>query len=147
MGPEVVAAAAIGGLALDAGSSIVKGHGEAAGQEFMAARDRRAAEIGRLKADQTDVQLREELNTTLGNIDVMRAAANADPLSPTSLAVKDEERRISDRQRLIKVGSIRAQAAEDEASAAYRKTAAKYALFGGYVGGASKLAKGIGGGR
>lgn len=143
MGPEVAAAAAIGGLALDAGSSIIKGQGEAAGQEFMAARDRRAAEIGRIKADQTDAQLREELNTTLGMIDVTRAAANADPLSPTALAVKGEERRISDRSRQIKVQSIRAQAAEDEISANYRDYAAKNALLGGYVGAGAKIFKGL----
>lgn len=143
MGPEVVAAAAIGGLALDAGSSIIKGHGEAAGQEFMAARDRRAAEIGRIKADQTDAQLREELNTTLGMIDVTRSAANADPLSPTAIAVKNEESRISDRARRTKVGSIRAQAAEDDASARYRGYAARNALLGGYVGAGAKLLKGL----
>lgn len=147
MGPELVAAAAIGGLALDAGSSIIKGHGDAAAQEFQAGRDRRAAEIGRIKADQTDTQLREELSTTLGMIDVTRAAANADPLSPTGLAIKAEERRVSDRDRRIRVGNIRAQAAEDDASARYRDSAAKTALLGGYVSAGAKVFKGISGGR
>ena len=147
MGPEIaataVSAASIGSLALDAGSSIIKGHGEAAGQEYMAARDRRSAEIGRIRADQTDVQLREELQTTLGMIDVTRSAANTDPLSPTGLAIKANKARISDRARLTKVGSIRAQAAEDEASARYRTTAAKYALLGGYTSGGAKLFRGF----
>lgn len=144
MGPEVAAAAAIGGLALEAGSSIVGAEGEAASQEFMAARDKRSAELGRLKAGQTDAQLREELNTTLANIQVTRAAANTDPLSPTGLAILENESRISDRARNIKVASIRAQASEDDASAAYRLEAAKTARLAGYLGAGGKALKGLG---
>lgn len=144
MGPELVAAAALGGLALDAGSSIVKGHGEKASQDFLSQRDKRAAELGRIKADQTDAARREELNTTLANIDVIRSAAGTDPLSPTALAVKGNETRIADRQRMTEVGNIRAQAAEDEATSAYRRQVGRYALLGGYLGAAGKLGRGLG---
>lgn len=144
MGPEVVAAAAVGSLALDAGSSILKGHGEKASADFLAARDRRAAEIGRAKADQTDAFMREELNTTLANIDVVRSAAGADPLSPTALAIKENEMRIGDRERRTRVGNILAQADEDDASAVYRRQAGRTALLGGYLSAGAKIGRGIG---
>jgi len=145
MGPEVVAAAAIGGMALDAGGSIIKGYGEKAGQDHMAAQADRAAALGRIKADQTDAALRDELSTTLGNIDVIRAAGNTDPLSPTGMAIKAKEQQVSDRNRITAVGNIRAQADEQQSEAAYRRTAGKYALLGGYIGAGSKVLKGVGG--
>lgn len=144
MGPELTAAASIGGLALDAGSSVIKGFGESAGQDFMADQAERAAQLGRIKADQTDVQYRDELATTLGNISVIRAAAGVDPLSPTGAAIRAKEQEVSDRQRMTAVGNIRAQADEKEAEANYRRTAGKYALLGGFVGGGARLGKGIG---
>lgn len=144
MGPEVVAGAAIGGLALDAAGSIFKGQGEKASQEYLAARDRRAAELGRIKADQTDAGMREELNTTLANIDVIRAAAGTDPLSPTGLAIRENERRIGDRDRRIRVSNINEQAADDDASAEYRRYVGKTALTGSYISAGSKLLSGIG---
>ena len=143
MGPEVAVAAAIGSLALDAGSSVVKGIGEKEGQDFMAWQAERAAALGRIKADQTDAHLRDELQTTLGNIDVIRAAANTDPLSPTALAVKDKEREVSDRQRQIQVANIRTQADEKEAEAGYRRRSGKFALFGGIASGVSKIGKAV----
>jgi hypothetical protein len=89
--------------------------------------------------------LRDELATTLGNIDVVRAAANVDPLSPTGQAIRAKEQEVSDRQRTITVGNIREQADEKEREARYRKTAGKYALAGGIAGGTSRLLKGVGG--
>ncbi len=144
MGPEVAAGAAIGGLALDAGASLFKGQGEKASQDWMAARDQRAAELGRLKADQFDVNLREELNTTLANIDAIRLAAGTDPLSPTGLALKDKETSVSDRDRMTRVAGIRAQADDDEASAQYRRYAGNQALMGSYISAGSKVLGGIG---
>src|SRR5262245_42455433 len=120
MGPEVAAASSIASLAFSAGSSIYKGFGEKATQEFLAARDQRAAEIGRIRADQFDVQKREELNTTLANIDAIRAASNIDYLSPTTAAIKTEETRVADRERTIGRSNLLAQAREDELSAQYR---------------------------
>src|SRR5262245_17714003 len=72
-----------------------------------------------MQAGLTDVQFREELNTTLSNIEVMRAAGKIDPTSPTTAAFEERQRMVSDRQRIAAVGNIRQQAAEDEASAAY----------------------------
>lgn len=136
--------ASIGSLALDAGSSIIKGFGEKSTQDYLAARDERNAEIGRIKADQTDAQMREDLNTTLANIDVIRSAANADPLSPTGLAITANEQRIGDRARTTRVASILQQADEDEASADYRRYAGNIGLLGGIAGAGGKLLKGFG---
>ena len=143
MGPELVAAATIGSLAFDAGGSILKGQGEKEGQNFMAAQAERAAQLGRIKADQTDASLREELNTTLGMIDVTRAAAGTDPLSPTALAIKENEARISDRNRRTAVGNIQAQADERELEARYRRRAGETALLGGFLGAGAKVGKGL----
>lgn len=141
MGPEVVAAATIGSMALGAAEPAIKGFGEKAGQDFMAGQSERAAALGRIKADQTDVAMRDELATTLGNIDVIRAAAGVDPLSPTGQSIRAREQDVSDRQRTIAVGNIRAQADEKEAEARYRRTAGKYALAGGFAAGGSRLIK------
>lgn len=143
MGPEVAAVASVASLGLDAGSSVFKGLGDKAGQDFMADQSERAAALGRIKADQTDAHLRDELATTLGNIDVIRAAANTDPLSPTGLAIKAKETEVSDKNRLIAVGNIKAQADEKQAEAEYRRTAGKYALLGGFISGGAKIGKGL----
>lgn len=144
MGPEVVAAAALGGLALDGASSIVQGVGEKKSQDWLASRDARAAQLGLIKGEQTSAFMRDELNTTLSNIDVVRSAANADPMSPTALAVKEREREVGDRQRRVAVGNINAQAQEDAASAMYRREAGRTALLGGFLGAGGKIGKGIG---
>lgn len=143
MGPEVVAAATIGSLALDAGSSVVKGYGEKQGQDFMAGQAERAAALGKIKATQTDVAMRDELDTTLGMIEVTRAAAGADPLSPTALAINAKETEVSDRNRTQAVANIRAQAEEREAEARYRRGAGKTALLASYLGAGARLGKGV----
>lgn len=104
MAGPAAGALSIASLGLDAYGSVLKGQGEKASQEFLAARDERQAQLGRLRAAQTGTFLTEQLNTTLANIDSIRAAANIDPTSPTSAAIKTEEKRISDRQREIAVG-------------------------------------------
>jgi hypothetical protein len=141
--PALAAAGSIGALALDAGGSAVKGFGEKEGQDFMAAQAERAAALGRIKGDQTDAHLRDELQTTLGNIDVVRAAAGADPFSPTALAIKANETEISDRNRITAVGNIRAQADEREAEARFRRSSGKIALLGGFIGAGAKVGKGL----
>lgn len=142
MGPEIAAAASIGSLALNAAEPAIKGFGEKAGQDFMAGQAERAAALGRVKAEQTDTALREELNTTLGNIDVIRAAAGTDPFSPTAMAIKDKEAAVSERNRRIAVSNITAQADERALEAKYRNRAGNLALLGGLAGSASRVLKG-----
>lgn len=129
------------------GGDVLKGYGKQQGAEFEAARSQRAAEIGRLRADQLDTQMREELHTTLGNIDTIRAASNIDYLSPTTAAIKDNETRIADRERGIKVNNLLNQSKEDDLTAGYQKWAGKMGMVGGVFdafGDVGKYAAGLG---
>src|SRR5688572_793983 len=130
---EIAAAASLAGLALDAGSKYFAAEGEAEAQEFKAAQAERKAAEGKIAASQVDVFFREELNTALANIDAIRAASNIDPTSPTTMAIKSEEARVSARARNIKVQSILAQVQEDEREAAYRRGLAQDTRRGGLL--------------
>jgi hypothetical protein len=136
-------ASSIASLAFGAASSIAKGYGTQAADEFQADRATRAAELGRTQAALTDVTYRENLNTTLGNIDAIRAAARIDPTSPTTAALRDYNTMISDRQRMAAVGSIRQQSAEDEAGAVYLRKAGDFALKMGFLNAATGIAGGV----
>lgn len=144
MGPEVAAAISIGGLALDAGSKIVGAQGTAAGQEYEAQKAERAAEMGRIKSTQVDTQLLEQMNTSLGNILAVRAAANTDPTSPTGLAIMDEERRVADRERMIRRTSMEMQSEQDRTDAMFRRRSSSTALLGGYLGAAASVGSAFG---
>jgi len=157
MGPEIAIGASIASTGFGAYSKVAEGQAaqsaanqKAGESEFAAARAERAAEFGRIAADQTDVALREELSTTLANIDAIRAVSGIDPASPTGIAIKDKETMISDRNRRTQVASIKLQAAEDERMARYGRDVASYqrsvgnfALKQGYIGAAAKVAGGI----
>lgn len=104
---------------------------QSAQDTFQAERADRAASFGRLQADLTNATMRDQLNQTLGNIDVIRAAGHVDPTSPTTAAVKSYETGKSDRQRMAALVSIRSQVSEDEASSAFFKQAAGFALTQG----------------
>lgn len=144
MGPELAAGASIASLGFDAAGSVMRGKGEKATQDWLAERDERKAELGRLRAAQTGTFYTENLNTTLASIDAIRAAASIDPTSPTTAALKAEETRISDRERDIRVGGLLAQSREDEASARFRREVGEDALLASYLGAGSKLLGGFG---
>lgn len=130
------------GLGLGAASSIMKGEGTKSADDFKAAQLERSAVYGKLKAEQTDGQMSEQLNTTLGNIDVIRAASNNDPTSPTGIAVKQRQEFLGDRSRTIQVDSILAQAAQDQADANYMRDAGDFALKSSYLDAATGVAQG-----
>lgn len=154
----LAAVASIAGVGFKAAGNIMQGKAaqsaaEAAASkaEYDAARTERAAEFGRIKADQTDAHLREELAVTLHNIDAVRAASGVDPTSPTGQAIKDNETYISDRSRFSQITSIRLQAEEDERAAGYSRSLATYqravgkqALKMGYLNAAGTVIGGIG---
>lgn len=138
----------IASLGLTAMGAVMKGEGEKSADDFRADQAEQAARFGREQADLTDVTMRERLNTTLANIDSIRAAAHIDPTSPTTTAVEEWQRTLSDRQRTAAVVSQKAQADSDEASAAYLRKAGDFALTQSYIGAAggvlSGVAKGVG---
>jgi len=112
-------------------SGIIGAMGQSAGQKWEAAKAKRAAEVGKVQADQIDAQYRDELNSTIANIRAIRSSSGASINSPTGLAIEADQQKISDRDRKIDVGSRRMQATQDEADAKFRKSAAKASLFGG----------------
>ena len=112
-------------------SGIVGAMGQAAGQKWEAEKAKRAAEIGRVQADQIDASYRDELNSTISNIRAIRSSSGASVNSPTGRAIEADQEKISNRDRKIDVGSRRMQATQDEADAKFRRSAAKTALFGG----------------
>jgi hypothetical protein len=130
-------------IGLSAYSDVEKGAATQASDEFQADKANEAAKFGRLQADLTDTTSRERLNTTLGNIDAIRAAAHVDPTSPTTSAVEAWQTQISERQRLAASGTQRAQAATDDASANYLRQAGQFAQTQGYLNAGIDVATGI----
>lgn len=134
-------------LGLSAYSTMLKAEGVANADEWQAAKLENAAKYGELKAVQTGAQMSRSLNTTLGNIEAVRAAARADPNSPTGAAILDEQQQLGTEQRMTTVNSILAQATQDRADAKYYKSAADSALFAGGIEAAAGIAKGLAGGK
>jgi hypothetical protein len=139
-------ATSLASLGLSAYSTMLKAEGTAKADEWQAAKLDNAAKYGELKAVQTGAQMSRSLNTTLGNIEAVRAAARADPNSPTGAAILDEQQQLGTEQRLTTVNSILAQATQDRSDANYYRSAAKDALFAGKIGAAAGIAKGLAGG-
>lgn len=132
--------ASVASLALTVAGDITKGNATKAADDFKADRAERAAQFGELQATLTDTTMRENLNTTLGNIEAIRAAAGTDPNSPTGMALLDRSTQLSDRQREATVGSIKSQAGEDRASADYLRKAGDFAVTQSYLTAATDVA-------
>lgn len=126
-------AASIASLGLSAFSSLSKGKATKAADDFSADKAERAAAFGKLQAGLTDTVMREQLNTTLSNIEVIRAAARVDPTSPTTAAIEARDSYVANRQRNTALLNIRSQVSEDEASAAYLRKAGDYAVTQSYL--------------
>jgi hypothetical protein len=137
------AGSSIASLGLGAASKIMGGEADKAAAEMKAARAERAAEIGRINADLTDAGMRERLNTVISNIDAIRASGNVDPSSPSTGAIEDWQRQLSNRQRLAALGTIKEQVAEDEAGARYLHAMGDFALTKSFIGAAADVAGGV----
>jgi len=142
-GPSILSLASAG---LSAYGTILKGQGEQAADEYKAQSLERAAQVGTVKAAQTGAQLTERLNNTLGNIDAVRAAAHADPTSPTGAAIRDTAEYQGTREKTITVDNILEQTAQDESDAAYLRSAGKYALLTSDISAAAGIGKALAGG-
>lgn len=136
----LAAGASVASLALTAAGDITKGNATQASDNFQADRATRAAQFGETQANLTDTTMRENLNTTLGNIEAVRGAANIDPSSPTTAALMDRSSELSDRQRMAAVGSIKQQSADDLASADYLRRAGDFAVTQSYLAAATDVA-------
>ena len=129
---------------LSAYSTILQSQGKADSDNWQAEKLQTDATYGDLKGVQAGGQMTRNLNTTLGNIDAVRAAANTDPSSPTGVVVRSNQEEIGTTNKNITVNSILQQATQERNDAAYYQSAASNALFAGGVGAAAGLAGAIG---
>lgn len=137
---QAAGGAGLAAIGLTVASSVMKGQGEKSADDMRAAQLESAAERGRVAAAQTGAQLTEQLNTTLGNIEAVRAAANTDPTSPTGAAIMERQQFLGNRQKNIAVENLLAQASENQAGAAYMRKAGNFALMSSYISGAAGAA-------
>lgn len=135
--------ASLASIGLSAYATMLQAEGRAKADEYQAEKLESAATYGELKAVQTGGQMTRSLNTTLGNIDAVRAAAGTDPTSPTGAVIRDNQETIGSEQKGIVVNSILQQARQDKADSAYYRSSAKDALFAGKVGAAAGVFKGL----
>ena len=133
--------AALTMMALTGASAGFKAYGESQAQNYQAAVAERDAMVAKTQAAQTDTALREELNRTLARIGTIRASANVGLDSPTTQAVMDEQRRVSDRERRTRVENLNIQANAKRDEAAFRRSAATMALVGGGLDAVTGMAK------
>jgi hypothetical protein len=141
--PAAIAMAATG-FKVAGGVMGAFGAKDAAEANAQASFDR--AQWGRIRAVETDAAMRDDLAATLGNIDVIRSAANADSTSPTIFAVKANAAGRGNLARTRQVRNIEMQAsADDAASRAYLKSG-RQAMIGGLLGAAGDLMSGLSGG-
>lgn len=131
----------IASLGLSAASAISEGNANAAGARHQAQQATVAGQAARANADATDAYYRDDLGATLANIAAIRASVGLSD-SPTAAAISDENRRVSDNERIAKVAGIRAQANQYADDAEFYQSAAKqYAglgmlkAAGGFAGG------------
>lgn len=130
------------GIGMQVADALGKGKGRSDALSFQSEQATRNARAGRVAADQTDAFLRDELESTVSHIRAIRASAGMTD-SATSDAVIEKQGEVSDSQRRIKVGNIRAQADDDERSAAYLRRAARSSLNLSYLSAAGIGIKGM----
>lgn len=130
-------------IGFSAYGKYLEGRGAKAADEYKAERLERAAQIGRAAATQSGAQYSEELATTLGNIDSIRAAARTDPTSPTGVAVRDRQEMLGMRAKATDRANREAQIEQQETDARYLRYAGKQAMLGGTVGAFSTIFKGL----
>jgi hypothetical protein len=118
---------------LKAFGDIYAAQGKAEGAKYRAATLEANAQRARVSAVQTGAAESQQLATTLGNIDAVRAAAHGDPTSPMAGAYRDMNEDLGLTKKAIDVDNIMAQARQDDSDAAYLRTSAKYALTSGYI--------------
>jgi hypothetical protein len=144
-GATAAGGSSLASIGLSAYATMLQAEGVSTADNYQADKLDNAAKYGELKAAQTGGQMTRSLNTTLGNIEAVRAAARADPNSPTGVAVRDNAAAIGEDQKSITVNSILAQSRQDTADAMYYRSAADHALLAGGVSAAAGVAKGIAG--
>lgn len=138
------AGSSLASVGLQAYSQVLQGEGTKAADNAQADRLDRSAQYGTLKADQISGQRMEQLNTQLGNIESIRAAAHTDPSSPTGAAIRDYNTMVSQRETNTEVENVLAQKQQNEADSAYLRKAGNFALLTSDISAGATVAKGVG---
>ena len=143
--PVTLSVISIASMGFSVAGGLTRAQGQASGAEFQAAQAQRAAEYGKIAADQTDTRMRQDLGTTLANIAAVRASANTDSSSPTQAAILSRVSEQQDEARKQRLNNINAQVTSDEGAAAFYRSSANNAIFGGVLGGVGTIIGGLGG--
>ncbi|MEJ0095767.1 MAG: hypothetical protein WDN46_20875 [Methylocella sp.] len=123
--------------------AIQQGNANAQGAEFQAQQAERASQFGQIKALQTSTFMSRNLQTSIDNIQAVRASANVEGNSPTGEAIENNVRTTGQQQISQKVQNIDAQSQQDQDAAAFYTQSANNALLGGFLGGAGKALGGL----
>lgn len=126
--------ASVAGTGLSMMSSISKGQGTQAADQYQAQQLEEQAQAAQVAATQTAATSTQRLQVTLGNLDAIRAASGDDPSSPTTAALRDRASYLSNEQMGIQVGNYLSQANEDQAGASYLNRAGSFALDAAFMG-------------
>lgn len=140
---QAASGSSIASIGLSTYATLLKAQGTATADSYQADRLEKAAEYGDVKAIQTGGQMTRNLNTVLGNIDAVRAAANTDPSSPTGAVIHDYQESRGEEQRDITVGNIKAQSDQARSDAAYYRQASADALLSGKISAAAGIFAGV----
>ena len=143
MSAAAASGASIASSGLKAYGDYESGVGKAAGATYRAQTLEANAQRARVSAVQTGAAESQQLATTLGNIDAVRAAAHGDPTSPMASAYRNQQEDIGQTKKAIDVDNIMQQARQDDSDALYLRSSAKYALLGGEVAAGSDVLSGL----
>lgn len=130
----LMAGMSIAGKGMEIAGGISEGIQKKTAAQVESVKLKMAAEAGKVRAIQTDAAYREELNETMQNIGAIRASQSVGFDSPTSFALYDKAREVSDRARTVAVSNERLKVLglEGDATAAWKRgeTARTTALLG-----------------
>lgn len=121
--PPAMAVMSIAGKGMEIAGGVAQGIQNKAAGQVEAIKLKMAAEAGKVRAIQTDAAYREDLNNTLQNIGAIRSSQSVGFDSPTSFAIYDKARDLSDRARVVAVSNERLKALglDGDAAAAWRR--------------------------
>lgn len=113
------------------GSGLIGMFGQYQAQQYQSQRAEQDAKIGKIRADQIDAAYRTDLSSTISNIKAISATTGAGTDSPTGQAIRDENVKISERNRTRDVANQNMQAFQSEQDARFYKASAGIGLLGG----------------
>lgn len=137
------AAASLVSTAFGVAGALQQGASQSAAAKYQAQRAEQAAKYARVNADMTDTYYRDELRSTLSNIDAIRASAGTNPDAPTAVALRDKSTETSNRQRTIAVLNYTQQEKQSLNDASFFRSSAKTYQTAGFLNAGAMAFKGV----